>query len=314
MADCALALNDWELLDFVRQGYEHGRALGNAQIGYFPERYDEPTSTCEACEVADMIALEVKLSQAGTGDYWDDVDRYLRNHFCEMQLTDPAWIYETVEHLKAAPLRPWFTADRVPERNVGAFAGWASANEWCGGYGGKKTESIMHCCTGNATRAIYYAWESILDFADGKLRVELLLNRASKWADVDSYIPNEGRVEVSVKEDCDVSVRMPQWATPPEVHCTVDEQVRPLAFDKRYAEIGPVESGQKVVVTFPIWEELRIMDVAAKTYHSIFRGNEMVRIDPPGTVGPLYQRSDYRRAKAGRKKVDRFVSDVTLRW
>ena len=84
-------------------------ALVTCGWGYFPERYDDPTSTCEACEVADMIALGVKLSQAGTGDYWDDVDRYLRNHFCEMQLTDPAWIYETVEHLKAAPLRPLMT-------------------------------------------------------------------------------------------------------------------------------------------------------------------------------------------------------------
>ena len=52
------------------------------------------------------------------------------------------------------------TDDNVAERNLGAFAGWPSANDWTM-FGG-----IQHCCTGNGARAIYYIWENILDFEE----------------------------------------------------------------------------------------------------------------------------------------------------
>jgi hypothetical protein len=44
--------------------------------------------------------------------------------------------------------------------------------------------------------------------------VNLLLNRASAWADLDSYIPYEGRVDVRVKRDCELAVRIPEWVKP----------------------------------------------------------------------------------------------------
>ena len=325
IADYAITVGDKELLEFSRKGYEYGRTLGNPLIGYFPEWYDRPTSTCETCEVADMIALGVKLSLAGAGDYWDDVDRYLRNHFAEAQLTDPQWIYRYTENLKPAPVHPWSTADRVPERNVGAFAGWASANEWWAGHvttsedarfvnWTPRTMGIMHCCTGNATRAIYYAWESILHYSEGELRVNLLLNRASQWADVHSYIPYEGRVDVQLKQKCDLSVRIPQWSSPEQVSCTVQGKSRPVTFDDRYAQVGPVTAGETATLRFPIWEQACTTKVAANTYRVIRRGNEVVEIDPAGKVGPLYQRSHYRNDEARWRRVERFVSDRVFRW
>jgi len=39
----------------------------------------------EGCVVADMILLGILLSDGGTGDYWDDVDRYVRNQLAERQ-------------------------------------------------------------------------------------------------------------------------------------------------------------------------------------------------------------------------------------
>jgi len=84
----------------------------------------------------------------------------------------------------------------------------------------------MHCCTGNGTRAIYFAWENILRREQGKLKVNLLLNRASPSADVDSYIPYEGRVEVKVKQDCELWVRIPEWATAPQTQCEVNGRSR----------------------------------------------------------------------------------------
>lgn len=63
----------------------------------------------------------------------------------------------------------------------------------------------MHCCTGNGTRSIYYLWDHALRYEGGHLRVHLLMNRVSEWADVLSHVPYEGRVDVSVKQPVAVS-------------------------------------------------------------------------------------------------------------
>ena len=77
---------------------------------------------------------------------------------------------------------------------------------------GKYVNLTMQCCTGNCTRAVYYAWKYILDYKDGRLRVNMLLNRASRWADVYSYIPYEGQVDLKMKMTCkNVLVHAPEW-------------------------------------------------------------------------------------------------------
>ena len=68
------------------------------------------------------------------------------------------------------------------------------------------------CCNGNCSRMLYYVWGNIVTADDGKLRVNLLLNRASPWADVDSWLPYEGRVAISMKTAKEaLLVRVPEW-------------------------------------------------------------------------------------------------------
>jgi len=155
LLEYAIVADDAELKEFVRNGYEYARNFGISRIGWFPEN----TGTgqhCEACCIADMVALAVKLSDAGVGDYWEDVDRYARNQLVEQQLVSKDLLGKLAScspPRKASP--PAETDDRVIERNLGGFAGHGDVsvlpNTW-----------IMHCCTANATQALYYAWEGIV--------------------------------------------------------------------------------------------------------------------------------------------------------
>ena len=128
------------------------------------------------------------------------------------------------------------TNDRVPERNLGAFAGWPSANDWFTGSG----SGIMHCCTANAARSLFMIWNRILTYKEGKLAVNLLLNRASKWADIDSYIPYQGRVVIKVKQPLQLSVRIPEWVSPEETRASVNDAECTIQWDGRYTRIGKV--------------------------------------------------------------------------
>ncbi len=335
LLDYATAAGDQELAELVREGYEYAKILGEVQVGFFPEHVPNLTSellidrlpkryeTSELCSVADMIALGLKLTDAGLGDYWDEVDRWLRNQFADGQLTDVEWVYRMVEDLPEMPHDPpRQTTDRVPERNIGAFAGWPSVNDWYTGaahYRGYYPDyhgdlALMHCCLGNCARAIYYAWERILDRQDGKLRVNLLLNRASPWADVDSYLPYEGRVDVKIKQASELAVRIPEWISPEQVNGAVNDVQCALQWKGRYAELGQVEPGDVAVVTFPLAQRRDTIYVQNANYKIERKGSEVIAIDPPGRYCPLYQRTHYRANSARWRKATRFLAEKTLRW
>src|SRR5207249_3763965 len=67
------------------------------------------------------------------------------------------------------------------------------------------------CCTGNSPVGLFDAWKSIVRYRDGQATVNLLLNRASPWVDVDSYLPYEGRIRLRNKTAKSLAVRIPGW-------------------------------------------------------------------------------------------------------
>ena len=311
MLDYALATVDIEYKDFIIKSFEWAKTQGCSLTGFFPEYIKPDYPTSEICEVADMIALALKLSAAGWGDYWDEADRWIRNQFVENQLTICDWVNSLAQSQPDQPVPAGGTSDRVAERNVGAFAGWSSGNDWA------LSRGIMHCCTGNGARAIYYIWQNMVQCDEGQLKINLLLNRASAWADVNSYIPYEGRVTVKTKQSCkSLSVRMPEWIADgsKDVSCTVDNKPRGFTWESRYLALGPVEKGDKIDILFPIEERTVEQRIGNVDYTLVIKGNTVVHIDPPGKNCPLYQREHFRSDTAMCKKTERFVSDRIINW
>jgi parallel beta-helix repeat protein len=305
ISEYAAATGDEEFARFARMGYEWARFLGSPLVGFFPEyvtQPDNPRVVNEPCCTADMILLALNLTEAGAGDYWDDVDRYVRNQFAEVQITRSDWIDQMVATLPPSPVEPDKTALDNSTRLVGCFLGWATANDVC-----RCDIGIQNCCTGNGTRALYYVWEKMVEFKGRTLRIHLLLNRASPWADVDSYIPYEGRVDVRMKQTCNLEIRIPEWAKPEETSCHVDGMPRGLRFQGRYAQVGHVEGGSLVTVTFPISERTVEATIGDVPYTLIIKGNDVVSIDPPGEWYPFYQRAHYRENQVHWVTRERFV-------
>jgi hypothetical protein len=323
MIDYATAAQDREMIDFVRKSYESAKPGMQSMIGFVPEYFGAATpQISETCGVADMIALALKLSASGAGDYWDDADRWTRNQFAENQLTDVSWVEPYAKSMVPVAIAdfpgPRFGTGRVAERCLGGFAGWPTANDWQGNQGPQgvlaEGKSIMHCCTGNGTRAIYYIWEHILTARDGKLAVNLLLNRASPWADVYSRVPYEGRVDVEMKEAWDLSIRIPQWTTPSDVKCLVNDKSIEPKFDGRYAMVGGVKAGDRVTLQFPIAERTDRLIINGGSFSFTRKGNEVVDVEPKGAVAPLYQRAHYRKNETRWRDAERFLADRSVEW
>jgi hypothetical protein len=321
LVDYAVALNDRELLEFSKSCFEWAMNGSNEYgvstlVGWFPELF-VPAYPAADDPPVQMVAIGLKLTAAGIADYWDDVDRWVRNHIAEQQLT--AAKIDDLRRLAArSPRKPvaWNeTADRVPERNMGGFSSGVSGNDWALG---ATTHGITQCCTGNGARGLYYIWEHMVDYKNGQLQINLLLNRASRWADVHSYIPYQGRVDLRMKESCrSVRVRAPQWveSRSPQIVCQVNGAARSLGWEGRYVEVGAVKARDKVALTFPISERTVKEKIGPVTYTLIVKGNTVVSIDPRGKNVPLYQdRERYRNPETRWLQVSRFVPEESIVW
>ena len=201
----AIAVNGAQLKEFVRSGYEYAHNFGLARLGNFGE----------GCATGDMTWLA--LNDAGVGDYWDDADRYLRNRLAELQITDAPRLRQVTDRMPPGrgrwdtahgPLEPLGeSADRVIERSVGYFFSDATHPTLIPDH----SMMLTVCCTGNCTPALYCRWESIVRCANGAAQVNLWLNRASPWLDLDSYLPYEGKLVIHNKTTRKLSVRIPAW-------------------------------------------------------------------------------------------------------
>jgi hypothetical protein len=262
-----------------------------------------------------MISIAAKLSATGVADYWDDIDRWTRNQFAEQQLTSADWVYRLASREPSTPVGPFEVAEQAPERSIGAFAGGASANDFALGVA---SSGIGHCCTGTCTRTIYYIWEHMVEHNKGELRVNLLMNRASQWADVYSYVPYQGRVDLKVKEPCrEVLVRAPEWveSNSPRMRCNVNGASRSLHWEGRYVSAGAAKPGEVVSLTFPIEERTVKEKIGPETYTLVIKGNTVVSIDPAGKNGPLYRgREKYRTSEVAWRQVKRFVPEQEILW
>ena len=300
------AENDEWLKQFVREGYDHARRHGVIRLGWFPSwimpgRYDRQAAyhaVSESCGVADMVRLAVLLSDTGLGDYWDDVDHIVRNHLAEQQIHDFDKLYAFHgNHPESIPL----------------------LKNFMGGFGmGEPTAvkpEMYGCCSINGGIGIYYAWHGITRFDDGVATINLLLNRASPWLDIDSYLPYEGKVVIHNKKAHTILVRMPAWVDSMRVKCSVDEQpVKPVRTGSRLM-LQRLKGSERIAFQFPVPETTDEYTIHGTTYQVRFRGSTAVDIQPhkdDPDMYPYYDRARLQKTVAPMHKVRRFVADNIL--
>jgi hypothetical protein len=206
--------------------------------------------------------------------------------------------------------------DPVLERFVGGF------NQAMEGWINSTGPHVWGCCSANGAIGLYYAWHGITRFNHGVATVNMFLNRASDWVDIDSYLPYEGRVVIRNKKARSLHVRIPYWLDVDEVKCFLDdEEVEPtkvglyLVFENLSGE-GLFNRKKNVIrIEFPIHtttSEYRFLD---RNYHLTFRGGTVVNVAPRSKDEGIYQYYVYENPMPSvtpMHTVTRFVADRVL--
>jgi hypothetical protein len=135
---------------------------------------------------------------------------------------------------------------------------------------------IAGCRAGNSPEGLYYAWHGITRLKDGVATVNLFLNRASPWMDVDSYVPYEGKVVLHNKLAHVALVRIPEWVEADKIESFVNDHAVKPAPAGHYLLFERLKPGDQIRLQFPIRESTRTYTIAGKPYTVSFRASTVL--------------------------------------
>jgi hypothetical protein len=329
-ADYALYTRDPVLYSRVDALYRYARSE-STRFGFLPESIARQGDIvlCETCALMDYVGLASTLANHGHPEYWDDVERVVRNQLIESQLVDASWLHSdsTCEDTEQ------FTCRDVGERMIGGYAGWSAPNHilavretlgahWGGDELHGKTRAFQNCCGGSGTHAFFIAWKNAARFADGKLSVHLHMDKLLPQAEIRGHQPYQGLLTIFLKQDCDVRVRIPDFARARAGRMLVEANGVEIGARTwgNYLELGRHAAGTLIKVDYPLpvfQEECSIGNPGFRQYRyrATWKGDTVVKMEPLGNEyatgysdfdkrdvpvfygeagpGPLYQRDAY---------------------
>lgn len=314
----AAIAGDERAAEFVRRAYEYTQTQGIPRMGWF-NTYPAGMDTMESCALGDLVALGVRLSDLGLGDYWDDVDALVRNQLVEGQLTRADLLRQVSANATVQCCENVFPGqlafpDDLFERTLGVYAGFSLPsclpNPW-----------VMHCCTANATQGLYYAWEGIVRERGDRAEVNLFLNRAARLLDVDSYLPFEGRVILHNQLARSVAIRIPGWVRRDEMSLAINGTPWEPSWIGNRVYLDALNPGDTIEFAFPVRQTTFSYTANAHSpkeqiYTLTMRGSTLVDISPRDespTNYPIYLRQGLRAEQAPMKEAKRFTPERVVR-
>ncbi len=260
-----------------RAVYEWVKRTNGSDFGWYATF---PThSSCETCGIASAIRLLLELAQSGYPEYFNDIERSVRNQVIEAQFRDLAVLAK--KDIAVCP------------HLLGTFDSQSRPNSHLFRGGFEDNGTVEGCCLNGGTRALFLAWDNIVTQKAGDVFVNLALSRDSPWAEVIGYQPYEGRVDVRLRYRARrLHVRVPDWADHGRVVVRIDDQpATGWSWSGPYAAISGLSPGQVISVSYPLRRATENVTVGGQQYRITWRGDTVIGIEPPGERDRLYQRA-----------------------
>lgn len=265
-----------EMLERANLAYlwvrEHTPEFGFLTDGFLLDGFF--STTCETCGLADLLHLAIVLTEAGAGDYWDDVERYARNQLLENQYGDAEKLRRALPGISDSVLA-------MLQGGYECAAHPTSLLTWDG---------AEACCIGGGLRALYMVWRAGLAETAEETRVNLGFSRSSPYVEVVGHEPWAGRIQVRVRRPRRVLIRAPEGVATGQVTARVDGAPVTATWRGRYCAFDGLQAGQVAEIAYPLKESTRSYRIGGQDYQSRWRGNTMIEIGPGSGRYPTYQR------------------------
>lgn len=300
VADVGAATHDPRLLEWARRVYEYVRSRGT-DYGWFPERmilgndkpwdgFSERVHISESCVTGDMVSVATCLAQGGYPEYWDHVERYVRNYIRGTQ-------FILTPKIEAYYRKRW---QGKPDMDVeAALAAIRCYQGACGAMmpvnGGPQARwETCGCCAPSGMQALYLAWKNtVVEDARG-VWINMSLNRESPAVTVRSFLPAVGRLSATPRRPGDFHLRPPSWAPRGLVQAFRSGKPVTPVWQDDYVVFAGAASGEELSIAYPLPEFVQKVGVGGKLeeqrpYQVRWRGNSCLGVEPRAAEFSLFE-------------------------
>ena len=254
--------------------------------GWSPEflgRFGDNNEGCETCAIMDQLNCCFAFTQAGYSEYYEQAERIARNQLLENQIIDMSLIRNTIEK----PDTDLSCFHNVAEMVKGAFAGWASPNDFVGNCDHRYC--LMNCCGPAGVRALHDVWQHIYSVKNDNIFIHIWMDKNDEYLTIRNHQPSRGLLEICSKVDCELYLLERSWLNAEQITVSVNKKRRKFKIHNGYIGIGKITSNHKVVIEYELVEHTERTTVNGRDYQFDWLGDAVVRVSPPGEIMPLYQ-------------------------
>lgn len=295
--------------------------------GWFPESMQADGNRArvlsETCCTADMIELAAELAKASRLDpslsdlarLWDDVERFTLNGLMKAQFS----VSPEYEKVLARTME---VAGSPAERTKKIKAAIELAYRMDGSFWdvfypngvqitrGTNTPllTVGGCCSYSGVRGLYGCWKNIISKEGRELFVHMSLTRDSEWAKIRSYLPDRGRLDVTILDACNLHYRIPVWVDSQTVTVEVNQKPIHPSRDERnqgYLLVPGLRKNDLLSVSYPVSKRVTKEKIGGNNqgagmdagscdpkekieYTISWAGNTVISIEPQGKLLPLF--------------------------
>lgn len=293
LLDYAVVFHDDSLKQIVREGFDYFISNSVKRMGYIFHGGETDFTSY-------YMALGVRLTDAGLGDCWDDIDSIVRNRLVEQQFTD----LDVMRKFSGNNPKN----DLVLKRYLGGFGVALGATLWTTVFGSNSQSGPY---------GMYHAWHAITRFDHGVATVNLFLNRVSPWMNVASWLPYDGKVELTNKQAHTADVRIPGWLELDDVKTSINGVPVEPSRAGHHLIFRKLKPGDVIRLEFDQPESVDQYFVPSNQRKLAIhlRGSTVLDLSPRDhdpTVIPMMMREHLKAKKAPMHKVRRFASENIL--
>lgn len=297
IAHLGIVTGDMKYLNFVKRSWDWMLTRGTG-TGWFPAG---PDNCNEMCCLSDMMSCAALIAQAGHPEYFDFVERYLRNYVSNVQfIVTPQFAAYYRKLNQSAGEEKVRQGLQELEKFQGGIIGGSGLNDWENDLLGRVSGFEMFgCCAPEGMRAIYTVWTNTIErraespFGPAGVYVNMSFSRSSPWGEVVSFMPDEGRLTIKSSVRDTFFLRPPHWVSQDEVRAYRGTEPVPVQWSESYVRFDAAP-GDELTITYPLVEFTHQVTGLWKgsrpdlvmTFK--WRGNMVVGVDPPPNATPLF--------------------------
>ena len=302
VAHLGVAIGQPRYIEWARRIYDYATTQGLGTGWLAAATWNtEVKLLSEMCATSDLVSLASLFGRGGYPEYWDHVERYVRNMLVPTQFSmTPEYValYRKVNAAKGS--KQIEQGLRRMRDFEGGFVAAPAPNSWINWLpdepqaNGERMQ-MFGCCVPEAMRAVHTAWSSVMTTQDGQVLVNTSFDRESNDAKVVSFLPSEPRLTLQAKRATSYLVRVPSWSRREDVRAYRDGRIVDARWGGpglAYVQFPDARIGEELTVVYPLAVFSQKVDFAFAERPDLrfelgWSGNSVTSIAPQAAQLPL---------------------------